>query len=145
MVILTLYVRYFEEIPKKITEAENRLSTFMDTSMSKFQRIWLNHIETLQVTYSRLERTNDSLEKVEALLQEKPKSLRLQFETELKGLLGGMKTKCTEIMDGMADYWARVKSDQEGVTFHQHMTFFGVGVLVGVVVAVLVAIAIAHG
>lgn len=128
MVLLTLYVRYFEEIPYRITEAETHLTKFMEGSISRFERIWLTHAETFQLTYARFEKLTNELKKVETLLEDKPKNLRLQFETELKGLLEGTRAQCKEIQTGMADHWARIKSDQEGVTFHQHMTFLCVGV-----------------
>ena len=140
MVLLTLYARYFDEIPQKITEAENRFTRFMETSLTKFQRMWLNHVETLQVTYTRLEKITDGLKKVEVLLEDKPKSLRLQFETELKGLLDGTRTQCKEIQTGMSDHWTKIKRDQEEVTFHQHVTFLSVGVLIGLFIGIFVVL-----
>jgi hypothetical protein len=145
MVLLTLYARYFEEIPTRITEAENRLARFMEASLTKFERMWLTHVETLQVTYTRLDKCTNELKKVEVLLEEKPKSLRLQFETELKGLLKETKTTCNEIQTGMANHWSKIKEDQEGVTFNQHMTFLGVGVLIGLLIAIIIGILIQHG
>ncbi|MDB4793517.1 hypothetical protein OAG63_00625 [Methylacidiphilales bacterium] len=135
MVLLTLYVRYFEEIPKRITEAENRFTRFMESSLSRFERIWLKHVDTLQAAYTRIENLTDGLKKVETLLEEKPKSLRLQFETELKGLLKDTKSGCNEIQTGMAKHWAGIKEDQDTVTIHQHMTFMGVGILFGILIS----------
>lgn len=145
MVLLTLYARYFEEIPKRITEAENRLGTLMTERVRKFERICLTHVETFQLTYTRFENLTNQLKKVETLLEDKPRSLRLQFETELKGLLSNTKSKCDEIQTGMANHWTTIKEDQENVTFHQHMTFLGVGILMGLAIAVLIGIAISHG
>ena len=113
MVLLTLYIRYFEEIPNRITDAENRLAVFMTESIRKFERIWLTHVETFQLTYTRFDNLADHLKKVEKLLEDKPKSLRLQFETELKGLLDGTRAQCKEIQTDMANRWARIKEDQE--------------------------------
>ena len=144
MVLLTLYVRYFEEIPKRITEAETRFTTFMESSISRFQRIWLTHVETFQLTYTRFDKLTNELKKVETLLEDKPKSLRLQFETELKGLLDGTRTSCKEIQTGMSDHWSKIKRDQEGVTFHQHMTFLSVGVLIGLLIAIIIALILHH-
>src|SRR5476649_19208 len=56
MVLLTLYVRYFEEIPHRITEAENCFTKFMESSLSRFERIWLTHVETFQLTYTRFDK-----------------------------------------------------------------------------------------
>ena len=145
MVLLTLYIRYFEEIPNRITDAENRLAVFMTESIRKFERIWLTHVETFQLTYTRFDNLADHLKKVEKLLEDKPKSLRLQFETELKGLLDGTRAQCKEIQTDMANRWARIKEDQETVTFNQHMTFLGVGILSGLAIAVLINMAISHG
>jgi len=145
MVLLTLYVRYFEEIPQSITEAENRLATFMTEGIRKFERIWLTHLETFQLTCARFENLTNQLKKVETLLGDKPRSLRLQFETELQELLSDTKSKCNEIQTGMTNHWATIKEDQETVTFHQHMTFLGVGMLMGLAIAVLIGIAVSHG
>lgn len=145
MLLLTLYARYFEQIPARIADTESRFRRLMDGSTEQFQRIWNTHVETLQVIYTRLDKCNGSLQKTEKVLEEKPKSLRLQFETDLETLLNKTKKTCNDIQTGMSNFWARIKEDQEGVIFHQHMTYFAVGTLAGIFIAVLTYASLHHG
>ncbi len=73
MVLLTLYARYFEQIPARIADTESRFRRLMDASTEQFQRIWNTHVETLQVIYTRLDKCNNSLKRRRSCWRRSPK------------------------------------------------------------------------
>jgi hypothetical protein len=79
------------------------------------------------------------------VMDEKPKSLRTQFEGELESLFYKLRTEGQKTINEFSSYTSRFKNDCEEWRAQAYFTYLLVGVIAGIGITLIILALIYHG
>jgi hypothetical protein len=138
MVLLTLYAQFYQDMAMVIVAAADKINHTHVAHVEEVrstlatQRIYFQNLtKDLRTIYA-------SIADVRKVMDEKPKSLRSQLESEMKTVFFDLHTEGQKIISEFSSYTRRFKDDCEEWKAKAYFTFFLVGLMAGIAATLLV-------
>jgi hypothetical protein len=146
MVLLTLYARFYHEMMMVITAAAERISQAHTSHLAEVRTTYAKQTTQNQELIEDLKIIYESVEGLRKIVEEKPKQLRSQMETEMKSVFSDIRKAGKETINEFSTYTARFKDDCEEWRARAYFAFLLGGIFIGAgVTLVIVALINNHG
>lgn len=146
MVLLTLYARFYQDIAISISAAAHKISQVHDAHLSEVRATYAKQSQENQELTEDLKYIHQSVTDLRKVMDEKPKSLRTQFEGDLESLFYKLRTEGQKTISEFSSYTSRFKNDCEEWRAQAYFTYLLVGVIAGIAVTLtILALISSHG
>lgn len=146
MVLLTLYARFYQDIAMAISAASYKIGQVHDTHLAEVRATYVKQSEQNQELREDLTYIYKSVTELRKIMDEKPKSLKSQLESEMRSLFSELKSEGQNMIVEFSTYTARFKNDCEEWRAQAYFTYLLVGVIAGIAITLTVlALIPSHG
>ena len=145
MVLLTLYARFYQEIATTITGASFKINQIHDTHLTEVRTTYAKQAEQNRELLEDLKYIDERFTDLRKVMEEKPKSLRTQFEGELESLFYKIRSEGQKTISEFSSYTSRFKNDCEEWRAQAYFTYLLVGVIAGIGITLIILALIYHG
>jgi hypothetical protein len=146
LVLLTLYARFYQDMAMMIVTAAERISQAHTSHLIEVRATYAKQSEQNQELTEDLKVVYQSVKDLGKLMEEKPKELRSQMESELKSLFFNLRKEGKEMISEFSSYTARFKNDCEEWRAQAYFTYLLAGIFVGAGATLLIlALINSHG
>ncbi len=145
MVLLTLYARFYQDIATSISAAASKIGQVHDTHLTEVRTTYAKQSEQNRELLEDLKYIDERFTDLRKVMDEKPKSLRTQFEGELESLFYKFRTEGQKTINEFSSYTSRFKNDCEEWRVRAYFTYLVVGVIAGIGITLIILALIYHG
>jgi hypothetical protein len=146
MVLLTLYARFYHEMTMVVAAAAERIGQAHTSHLAEVRTTYAKQATQNQELIEDLKVIYDSVEGLRKVVEEKPKQLRSQMESEMKSVFADIRKEGREMISEFSNYTARFKNDCEEWRARAYFAFLLGGIFIGAgVTLVIVALINNHG
>jgi hypothetical protein len=145
MVLLTLYARFYQDIATSISAAASKIGQIHDTHLTEVRTTYAKQAEQNRELLEDLKYIDERFTDLRKVMDEKPKSLRTQFEGELESLCYKLRTEGQKTISEFSSYTSRFKNDCEEWRVQAYFTYLLVGVIAGIGITLIILALIYHG
>jgi len=138
MNLLVLHARFYQKISMTIVAAANKIHHAYTAHLEQTQSALAAHRVHFQDFAREMKAINGALAEVRRALDEKPKSLRSQLESEMRSIFYDLRKEGQEIIREFSTYTSRFKNDCEEWRAQAYFTYLLVGVIAGIAITLTV-------
>jgi hypothetical protein len=138
LVLLTLYARFYQDMAMMIVTAAERISQAHTSHLIEVRATYAKQSEQNQELTEDLKVVYQSVKDLRKVMDEKPKQLRSQMESEMQSVFYDIRKAGKEVVSEFSTYTARFKNDCEEWRAQAYFTYLLAGIFIGAGVALLI-------
>jgi hypothetical protein len=138
LVLLTLYSRFYQDMAMMIVTAAERISQAHTSHLIEVRATYAKQSEQNQELTEDLKVVYQSVKDLRKVMDEKPKQLRSQMESEMQSVFYDIRKAGKEVVSEFSTYTARFKNDCEEWRAQAYFTYLLAGIFIGAGVALLI-------
>jgi hypothetical protein len=145
MVLLTLYARFYQDMAMMIATASDKIGQAHNNHLTEVRTTYAKQSDQNRELIDDLKYIDERFTDLRKVMDEKPKSLRTQFEGELETLFYKLRTEGQKTISEFSSYTSRFKNDCEEWRAQAYFTYLLVGVIAGIGITLIILALIYHG
>jgi hypothetical protein len=132
MVLLTLYARFYQDMAMMIASTSDKIGHAHNTHLTEVRATYAKQSEQNQELTEDLKYIDERFTDLHKVMEEKPRGLRSQFESEMKSVFSDIRKEGRETVSEFSTYTARFKNDCEEWRARAYFTFLLGGIFIGI-------------
>jgi hypothetical protein len=145
MILLTLYARFYQDMAMMIATASDKIGQAHSSHLTEVRATYAKQSDQNRELTDDLKYIDERFTDLRKVMDEKPKSLRTQFEGELESLFYKLRTEGQKTISEFSSYTSRFKNDCEEWRAQAYFTYLVVGVIAGIGITLIILALIYHG